>query len=111
MPEYTVVKLHLTGLLAGMKTGETTRVHLREGTYTCCVTGAAYRVTYCADDRTVSAAQKAVDDVYAASEPCDTFHVAFMAAYHTAVSHGAGPQTAATIAGSAASLLPWCPFP
>lgn len=109
MPVYTVVKIHLTGLLAGLKTGETTRVHLREGTYTCCVTGATYRVTYCAEDRTVTAAQQAVDDVYDNAGAFEPFHVAVMAAYHTAVNYGAGPQTAATIAGAAASLVPLLP--
>lgn len=109
MTQYTVVKIHLSGPLVGMKTGETTQVHIPEGTYTCCVTRHKYRVVYCAEDLVVDAADQAADDVYdnaAAFEPCDTYHVAYLAAYHTAVNHGAGPRTAATIALAAAEGYP-----
>lgn len=107
MPEFTVVKLHLSGPLAGMKTGETLHSPIKEGIYTECVTGHKYQVTYCGEDFLIEDTQSFAADVWSpyATLSINWYRV-FMAAYHTAVSRGAGPRTAQTLADAAASGYP-----
>lgn len=113
MATYAITKLHLTGALAGMKTSETTSVYMPEGLYECCVTGAKYRVTYCAEDLVVDAADRAAGEIWDQYLDADLeyleqtgdqsgYFTALFAAYHAAVNAGAGPLTAATIAAEAA---------
>lgn len=54
MATYAITKLHLTGNLAGLRTEENSRVEMPLGKYTDCVTGARYRVIYCAENFTIA---------------------------------------------------------